>query len=147
MLRGRLLAGDLSAEAKEVAQAEMARREQAGDTTHEFPVKTPICPSQSFLDALPSRSVMKVVMGLYIAFVVLCLVVTVFDPPWGTSSNNMGAGMLGGLAIFAMGLPCDFVFASILGASRAGSNATFVFVCISGVVVNLAFFVWYFKRN
>ena len=90
---------------------------------------------------------MKVAFGLYVAFVALCLAMMAIDPPWVTSSKNIGAGMLGGLASFAMGLPWDFVFAYILGASRVGGTATYLFICAAGVVLNLAFFAWYFKRR
>jgi len=147
MIRGRLLTGDLSTEAKEVALAELERREKTGETAHESPVETPIALSQTILEALPSRPVMKAVMGMYVAFVTLCLVIMTFDPPWVTSAKNIGTGMLGGVATFAMGLPWDYVFMNILGPHVADDIATYMFICLSGVVVNLAVFAWYFKRS
>jgi len=146
-IRGRLLSGDMSDEAREVALAELARREQAGEPVLALPVDKPPSPGQSLLDALPGRPVMKVLAGLYGAFVLLCVVVMLFDPPWVTSTHSIGSGMLGGVAALALGLPWDLVLINFLGAKAGGSMAAYLLVCLGGAGINVAFFAWYFRQR
>jgi hypothetical protein len=147
LIRGRLASADLSPEAREVALAELARREQAGEPVPALPADKPRSPGQSLLDALPGRPVMNVLAGLYGAFVLLCMVVVLFDPPWVTSSQNIGTGMIGGVAALALGLPWDLVLINFLGAKAGGSMAAYLLVCLGGAGINVAFFVWYFRRR
>lgn len=147
MIRGRLLSADLSPEAREVALAELARREQAGEPALAAPVEKPPSPAQALLNALPGRPVMKVLAVLYGAFVLLCILVILADPPWVSSSHNIGTGMLGGVAALALGLPWDLVLIKFLGPSSGGSMAAYLLVCLSGAGVNVAFFVWYFRQR
>jgi hypothetical protein len=154
LIRGRLSSADLSPEAREVALAELARREQAGEPVLAAPPGKPppssspsSSPGESLRNALPGRPVMKVLAGLYGAFVLLCVVVMLFDPPWVTSTNSIGTGMLGGVAALALGLPWDLVLINFLGAKAGGSMAAYLLVCLGGAGINVAFFVWYFRQR
>jgi hypothetical protein len=159
LIRGRLASAELSPEAREVALAELARREQAGEPVLSSSPLPPASsssaasapaassPAQALLNALPDRSVMKVLAGLYAVFVLLCLIVMLFDPPWVTSTHSIGTGMLGGVAALALGLPWDLVLINFLGAKAGGSMAAYLLVCLGGAGINVAFFVWYFRRR
>jgi hypothetical protein len=146
-IRGRLLSADLSAQAREVAQAELARREQAGEPAVAVQPAQARSPGRALLDALPSRPVMKVLAGLYGAFILLCLAVILVDPPWVTSTHSIGTGMLGGVAAVALGLPWDLVLIQWLGAAAGGSMVAYLLICLAGAGINCAFFVWYFRQR
>ena len=147
IIRGRLLSADLSEQARAVALAELARREEAGEPVLAASVQKAPSPGQTLRNALPGRPVMKVLAGLYVAYVVLCLALLLIDPPWVTSTHSIGTGMLGGVAALALGLPWDLLLIKFVGGSAGGSMARYLLACVCGAGVNLAFFVWYFRQE
>ena len=152
-IQSKLLSGGLTAEARDVAIAELAARKLAGEI---------IPHAHSAAAAMPTplrrgsshRTAAKVLLGLYIAFVVLCLLVLLVDPPWGAPKSGAYAGMLGLIASSAAGFPWSFIlpnFAAKLSwplyLALNNHPLLILYVCWLGALINFGLFWFYFRKT
>lgn len=144
-IRAKVRSGRLTAEALEVANAVLAARGEAVQAgSHMVPSRPKTAPNLTRRANLRGWSIALVAFYSYLAFAVLCAVVVFADPPWATPSNGTWAGMLGGIASLAAGLPWTYLYLKTVGATAGG--AALATVAGLGVSVNVVLFIGYLGR-
>ena len=152
-IRSKLVSGELTDLAREMATAELASRESTGES--------PIAPpppsktnTERLLNALPGRSTMKVLLAMYIVYVLVCVLVVAADPPRDEATSRGYDGFFGVMATFAVGLPWSFLAVVLLRSVPflgyyvyLVSPTSLLAFCWIGVPVNLLLFWLYFKHR
>ena len=159
-LRARLGSGELTAQARAIAGAELQRREDAGAAPAASPPASPAVPaapaSADPYAGVPyavapapgitlSRPLLKVALVVYVLLVLVALVMVVADPPWVAPRQGMWTGALGTMASIAAGLPWSLLLLFKGGATMG--NALFAALCWLCVPLNLALFALLFRRS
>jgi hypothetical protein len=122
-----------------------ARGVDAGPRAAVAPPALPTVPATAPRKPWPGGSAVRVLLGLYVVFVVLCTFVVFMDPPWVPPRNGTWGGMIGFLASLAAGAPWSFLML-VTQADRL-SQMQFVMVDFACVALNLVLFGMYIRRT
>ena len=159
-LRTRLDSGELSAQARTIASAELQRREAGGAAPAASPpascavpsAPAPVDPNAGVPYAVPRapgftlpRPLLKAALVVYVLVVLLAVMVVVADPPWVPPRQGMWSGALGTFASIAAGLPWSLLLLFKMGATLG--TTLFITLCWLCVPVNLALFAVLFRRS
>jgi hypothetical protein len=153
-IRDKLDSGELTVQAREIAQAELAAR-----GPDEAPRSAPL---KIYADAEAppptgtslGRTAMRALFVLYLLFLMACFAALMFDPPRGSAPHGPYAGFIGIVASAAAGFPWTLIAAYGVGVIpfagklvMALGETGIVVACWLGALLNLFLFGLYFRSR